>query len=68
MQSVIYCGNSADEIDEALQKALSDEFRKTLDIVQNPYERERTSDRIIEIIKDVLNKGIDVKNKFYDIY
>lgn len=60
-QSVIHCGNSADEIDEALQKALSDEFRKTLDIVQNPYEKEGTSDKIMEIIRNALDKGIDMK-------
>lgn len=66
-QSVIHCGNCADEIDDALQEALSDDFRKKLVNVHNPYEQEGTSDKIIEIIRDELDKGIDMKKKFYDM-
>lgn len=66
-ESVISCGNSVRDIENALQQALSCEFRdKTADI-KNPYEKEGTSDAIIAILKDAFNKGIDLKKKFYDM-
>lgn len=67
-QSVIHCGNGACEIDEALQKALSEGFRKRLDDIRNPYEQEGTSDKIVQIIRDKLDKGIDMKKRFYDMH
>lgn len=66
-QSVINCGNDVSGIDAALQKALSDEFRKELRTVHNPYEKEGTSDKIIEVINNTLDVGIEIKKKFYDI-
>lgn len=66
-ESVISCGNSVQEIDSALGKALSSEFRDGIANVRNPYEKEGTSDTIIRILRDALNRGIDLKKSFYDI-
>lgn len=66
-ESVIQCRNTVQEIERALQKALSEEFRKSLTMMQNPYEKEGTSDKIVEIISNVLNNGIEMKKTFYDI-
>lgn len=65
--SVIDCGNSLQEIENALHIALSREFREGLINVKNPYEKLGTSDTIIQIISDSMDKGIDIKKKFYDI-
>ena len=35
--------------------------------MDNPYEKEGTSDKIVEIIGNVLDNGIDMKKTFYDI-
>lgn len=66
-KSVINCGNDVQEIDEALQKALSQEFKSSLVDTKNPYEKDGTSDMIIRIINDSLEKGINLKKKFYDL-
>lgn len=66
-QSVINCGYSVQEIDKALQTALTDEFRDKASKVSNPYEKEGTSDRIIDLISQTLDDGIIIKKKFYDI-
>lgn len=65
--SVIDCGNSVYEIEEALQKALSLEFWNKVVNVINPYEKAETSDKIIQTISEALEKGINIKKKFYDI-
>lgn len=66
-ESVIHCGNSANEIESALLLALSKEFRQKLTDMDNPYEREGASDKIVETICDALEQGIEIKKSFYDI-
>lgn len=66
-ESVIHCRNTVQEIEDSLQTALSEKFRKSLAIMQNPYEKEGTSDKIVEIICNVLDNGIEMKKIFYDI-
>lgn len=66
-RSVIHCSNAVQEIERALQKALSEKFRRNLAMMQNPYEKEGTSDKIVEIISNVLDNGIEMKKTFYDI-
>ena len=66
-ETVINCGNGTEEIEEALQQALSVEFRNAIRYCKNPYEGENTSEKIIEIVKHSLNQGIEVKKKFYDM-
>lgn len=66
-ESVIHCGNSVDEIENALLLALSNDFQEKLTDVDNPYEREGTSNRIVEIICQTLEQDIETKKRFYDI-
>lgn len=65
--SVIHCGNGVEEIERALNQALSVEFRNEIKNVKNPYEGEKTSARIVEIICQELDKGINLKKSFYDL-
>lgn len=66
-ETVINCGNSVQEIDNALDLALSSEFAYKTQNAYNPYEGEHTSDKIIEIICRSLEKGINLKKRFYDL-
>lgn len=66
-ESVIDCDNSIEQIEDALMKALSPEFREQLSEMKNPYEGEQTSEKIVDIIRQQVNKGINIKKKFYDI-
>ena len=66
-ESVIHCESSMEEIEKALVLALSENFRKKAEKVENLYEKAGTSDVIIKVIRDSLDKGIDIKKKFYDI-
>ncbi len=65
--SVIDCTNEKGQISRALEKALSKEFREEVKGIKNPYEGEHTSDTIIKVITRALDKGIDIKKKFYDL-
>lgn len=66
-QSVIHCNNDMDSIKDAFRQMMSDNFRKKIRKCDNPYEGEKTSEKIIEIIKKTLEDGIDIKKKFYDL-
>lgn len=66
-ESVIDCGNGREQIEDALLKALSSKFRNKIANVQNPYEGERTSDEIVEIISKAVYEGIDLRKRFFDI-
>lgn len=66
-ESVINCPNDSGRIEEALMKALSSEFRNRIANVTNPYEGERTSERIVETIRREVCQGMDVKKDFYDL-
>ena len=66
-ESVIDCGNGGDQIDAALMKALSVEFIDKISGIKNPYEGEKTSEKIVEIISKRVYEGIDIRKKFYDI-
>lgn len=65
-ESVISCGNEENEICAALEKALSTEFLEIAKNVKNPYEGENTSERIVAVIREQLERGIERKKKFYD--
>ncbi len=65
--SVIHCGTGVEEITNALCKAMQEDFRHSIKNVKNPYERENTSLKIVDIIKHFLQDGIDIKKKFYDL-
>lgn len=65
--SVIDCCDGKQEIEMALEKAFSQEFRNKVKGIRNPYEGEKTSDKIMECIKNSLDEGIEIKKKFYDM-
>lgn len=60
--SVIDSGTSVKEITEAIQRAFNYKWHKAV----NPYEKEKTSEQIVAIIKQALHTGIDLKKSFYD--
>jgi GDP/UDP-N,N'-diacetylbacillosamine 2-epimerase (hydrolysing) len=64
--SVIDCGNTEREIENAVVQALSGEFRDSIADVKNPYEGENTSEKILQIIGEKLQQGIDIKKSFYN--
>lgn len=67
-ESVIDCNEDTESIVKAIKKARTPEFRKKCSQVKNPYEGVRTSDTIVEIIKEKLfDKKVEIKKKFYDI-
>ena len=67
-ESVIDCDEDTESIVRAIKKARTPEFRKQCSQVKNPYEGVRTSDTIVEIIKEKLfDKKVEIKKKFYDI-
>ena len=67
-ESVINCEPISDEVDRAICKALSAEFRLVSDTVQNPYGDGNTSEKLVKILEKVLLSGnVDLKKKFYDL-
>ena len=65
--SVICCEPTQSDIEKAVNKALSSEFRKVASNTTNLYGDGKTSKKIIKIIKKVFAKPINLKKKFYDI-
>ena len=67
-KTVISCGAAEKEITDAIQKALSQTFRNEICNEKNPYEKKGTSDAIVKILTENLNKNnIDLKKHFYDL-
>lgn len=66
--SVINCGYTQLEIQQAMETALTKEFENKASNCRNPYEKENTAANIISVIKDyLLNDKIKLKKGFYDI-
>ena len=65
--SVISCGNAIEEIQKALEEALSADFYKVIQKMKNPYEGENTAQTIYETINHKLQQGISLKKCFYDL-
>lgn len=66
--SIISCDINAESIAEAIQKAMTDEFRSIARETVNPYGSGDTSSEILYHIKECVNEGkIDLKKKFYDM-
>lgn len=66
--SVINCGYTQQEIQRAMETALTKEFENKASNCRNPYEKENTAANIISVIKDyLLNDKIKLKKGFYDI-
>ena len=66
--SVINCGYTQQEIQQAMETALTEDFENKARNCRNPYEKENTAANIISVIKDyLLNDKIKLKKGFYDI-
>ena len=65
-ESVIHCENGERDIERALVQAMSQEFRDSIRSMKNPYEGSHTSKQIVEVVEESLERGINLKKKFYD--
>lgn len=65
--SVIDCGYEVKQIQEAVEKAFSYEFRYKIAGLKNPYEGDNTSDQILSVIIQALESGIQKKKEFFDL-
>ena len=66
--SIINCRIEKESIYRAIEKSMSNEFRKKAKKTINPYGSGNTSYEILRIIKDfVCNSKINLKKEFYDI-
>ena len=65
--SVIHCKAETHKIGEAIDKGLSQEFNDEIKNAMNPYEKEHTSDLIIQYVKQYLQQENSVKKDFYDL-
>lgn len=65
-KSVIDCSYSVCDILNAFDKAKSD-FKLFCHDVKNPYEGTKTSEKIIMIMVEFLDKNVGIKKSFYDI-
>lgn len=66
-KSVINCSNEIEDIEKALNKARSKEFKELIRDQRNPYEGAGTSDEILQVISEKLKSGINIKKEFYDV-
>jgi len=67
--SVLCCKPVAVDIVRTIQKAISDEFQEQVQTMTNPFGEGKTSESIVDIIKDIFaqNGQIDVVKTFYDL-
>ena len=65
--TVISCGYEVEDIENAIDIAFSKEFRNKLPDMTNPYEKENTSEQIVQKIRELLLKEQGVKKHFYDV-
>lgn len=65
-ENVIDCGNSADEIKEAVTMLFSAGFKKCLETAGSPYGDGHSAEKIVKVLKETDLKGIQIK-RFYDL-
>jgi len=65
--SVISCAPKEEEVVRALEKSFSRDFRKLCRNVKNPYGKGDAANRIMKILKQELNKKLEVQKAFYDL-
>lgn len=67
-KTVIDCEPYAEEIISAIKIGMDNKFRNNLEKIENPYENGDTSEKVLNIIKEILfEKEINLKKKFYNI-
>ena len=64
--SILNCSPDADAIRRAVDNVLSPVFQKSLSNISNPYDREGTCSRIVELLKKTDIFGI-TKKTFHDV-
>ena len=64
--SVIDCETDNNDIEKAIKKALSVEFKEELKSSKNPYGDKNSSIEIVEVLKSIDLKGI-IKKQFYNL-
>lgn len=64
--TVIHCGTSEQAVSSAIEKALSAEFKELCKTAVNPYEKENTSQQVVEILKST-NFEEAINSPFFDI-
>lgn len=65
-KNVIDCKPERDKIQHALEKAMSDDFRRSLEGMENPYGSGGASGRIVRILRET-NPGLLSQKDFFDI-
>lgn len=66
-ETIINCEPEEDQIYEAIKLGSSREFNKKIKDSKNPYGEEIITQKISDIIKEHINRGIELKKTFYDL-
>lgn len=64
---VINCDIDEIQIENAINLALSNDFKEEIKNIKNPYEKQNTCENIIFELKNFLSKAFYNNKKFYDI-
>lgn len=65
-KSVIDCDTNKEDIEKAIIKALSTEFKEELEFTQNPYGEKNSSIEIVNVLKTIDLNDI-IKKKFFNL-
>lgn len=66
-KSIINCAPTTESIQNAILKAQSQSFRKSLGAVTNPYGDGHAADRMIDILRNELSSSLSTTKTFYDL-
>ncbi len=64
-ESILDCGESAEEIIKTVKQALSPEFQRVCQNARNHYGDGHAAERIADKVVEVLEEGIDIRKSFY---
>lgn len=66
--SIINCEQKLEDINMAIKKAVSNEFKNAISNIINPYEKLGTANNIVKQILNIMSlEKLDVKKVFYDL-
>lgn len=66
-ETVLDCGETVDEISKAFEIGLSETYKKKCSLTTNIWGDGNTASTIMNIIKQRVNHGLDVKKSFYQV-
>lgn len=66
-KSIIDCSCTSKEIENAIHIAQMMNKNNTLQSENNPYEGKNTSETILNVLKNCMASGVDLKKHFYDM-